>query len=102
MKIDVLTRKVDALAIGQFINPANTFNGDSYFIYASPIHLAQNCPSLPTFVECPMKQVNAFNDYKKQANAPFFETYKLGWGNYPNFSWTQNRPMNQGGAPHHA
>jgi hypothetical protein len=49
-----------------------------------------------------MEQVNTFNDYRKQANGPFFETYNPRWRNHPNFSWNQNQPMNQGGAPHHA
>jgi hypothetical protein len=102
MKIDALIMKVDALIVGQSINYANTFNVNSCSICASPMHLAQNCPSLPTFVECPMEQVNNFNDYQKQASGPFFETYNHGWQNHPNFSWKQNQPMNQGGAPHHA
>jgi hypothetical protein len=100
MKIDALTRKVDTLAVGKSINAANTLHGDSYFICASPMHLAQNCPSFSTFVESLMEQVNAFNDYRKQANGPFFETYNTRWRNHPNFSWKQNQPMNQGGAPH--
>jgi len=62
MKIDALTTKVDALTVGKSINAANTLHGDSCFIYASPMHLAHNCPSLPTFVESPMEQLNAFND----------------------------------------
>jgi hypothetical protein len=49
-----------------------------------------------------MEQVTVFNDYRKQENGPFFETYNLGWRNHHNFSWKQNQPMNQGGAPHHA
>jgi hypothetical protein len=57
------------------------------------MHLAQSCPSLQTFVESPMEQVNAFNDFKKQANGPFSETYNPGWQNDPNFSWKQNQPM---------
>ena len=40
MKIDDLTKKVDALAMSKSINAANTFNVDSYSIYASPMHLA--------------------------------------------------------------
>ncbi|XP_059458312.1 uncharacterized protein LOC132187905 [Corylus avellana] len=102
MKIDALTMKVDALAVSQSINAANIFNVDSCSICASPMHLAQNCSSLPAFAECPMEQVNAFNDYYKQASGPHSETYNLEWRNHPNFSWKQNQPINQGGAPHHA
>jgi hypothetical protein len=46
MKIDALTRKVDALAVGQSINAANILNVDSFSICVSPMHLVQNCPSL--------------------------------------------------------
>jgi hypothetical protein len=44
--------------------------------------------------------VNAFNDYRKQANGPFSESYNPGWPNHPNFSWKQNQPMTQVGVPH--
>ena len=56
MKINALTKKVEALTVGQSINAANTFIVDSCSICASPMHSAQNCPSL-------MEQVNTFNDY---------------------------------------
>jgi hypothetical protein len=102
MKIDALTRKFDAPAVGQSINAANTFKVDNYSICASPMHLAHNCLSLPTFVDSSIEQVNAFNDYRKQTNGPFSETYNPRWRNHPNFSWKQNQPMNQGGPPHHA
>jgi hypothetical protein len=98
LKIDALTKKVDSLVIGKSINVANTFHVGCYSIYASPMHLAQTCSSLPTFVESPMEQVNAFNDFRKQANGPFSETYNPKWRNHPNFSWKQNQPLNQGGA----
>jgi len=87
MKIDALTKKVDALVIGKSINAANPFHVGCCSICASPMHLAQACPSLPTFTESPMEQVNAFNDFRKQANGPFSETYNPGWRNHPNFSW---------------
>jgi hypothetical protein len=102
MKIDALTRKVDALSVDRSINAANTFSVDCCSICTSLMHLTQNCPSSPTFVECPMEQVNAFNDYRKQAQGPFSESYYPGWRNHPNFSWKQNQLMGQGGAPHHA
>ena len=63
MKIDALTKKVDALVVGKSINAANTFNIDSCSICANPMHLAQECPSMLAFVENSMEQVNAFNDY---------------------------------------
>jgi hypothetical protein len=87
MKIDALTKKADALTIGQSINVANIFNVDSYSVSACPMHLAQNCPSISAFAEYPMEQVNAFNDYRKQSNGPYVETYNPGWQNHSNFSW---------------
>jgi hypothetical protein len=71
MKIDALIKKVDALVIGKSIIIANQFHVDCCSIYASLMHLAQTCPSLSTFVESPMEQVNAFNDFRKQSNGPF-------------------------------
>jgi hypothetical protein len=100
MKIDALTKKVEALVVSKSMNAANPFHVDCCSICASPMHLAQTCPSLPAFVESPMEQVNAFNDYRKQANGPFSESYNLGWRNHLNFSWKQNQPMDQGGVPH--
>ena len=70
MKIDAFTKRLDALNVGQSINAANTFTVDSCFVCASPMHLAQNCPSMPVFFEYLMEQVKAFNDYRKQSNGP--------------------------------
>jgi hypothetical protein len=74
MKLDALTKKVDALVIGKSINAANPFHVDCCSICASCIHSAQACPSLTTFVESSMEQVNAFNDFRKQSNGPLSET----------------------------
>ncbi|XP_062166943.1 uncharacterized protein LOC133873227 [Alnus glutinosa] len=86
MKLDALTKKVDALVIGKSINTVNSFHVDCCSICASPIHSAQTCPSLPTFVESSMEHVNAFNDFRKQSNGPFSDTYNPGWRNHHNFS----------------
>ena len=86
MKIDVLTQRLDALSVGLSINYANTFIVVSCSIYASLMHSVQNFPSVPVFFEYLMEQVNAFNDYLKQSNGPYSETYDLGWRNHPNFS----------------
>jgi hypothetical protein len=63
LKIDAIVKRLDALSVGQPINAANTFAVDSFSICASPMHQAQNCPSMAVFSE--MEQVNAFNDYRK-------------------------------------
>jgi len=72
MKIDALTKKVEALVVSKSINAANSFHVDCYSICASPMHLARTCPSFSAFVESPMEQVNAFKDFRKQSNGPFF------------------------------
>ncbi|XP_062147770.1 uncharacterized protein LOC133856738 [Alnus glutinosa] len=87
MKLDALTKKVDSLVIGKSINVANPFHADCCSICANPIHSAQTCPSLPTFVESSMEQVNSFNDFRKQSIGLFSKTYNPGWRNYPNFLW---------------
>ena len=40
MKIDALTKRLDALAVGPSINVANTYTVDSYSICASSMHSA--------------------------------------------------------------
>jgi hypothetical protein len=65
MKIDVLTKRLDALNVGQSINVANTFTVDRCSVCVSPMHSAQNCPSMLIFSEYSMEQVNAFNNYRK-------------------------------------
>jgi hypothetical protein len=65
MKIDALAKRLDALIVGPSINAASTYVVDSCSICASPIHSAQNCPSVPIFTEYLMGQTNAFNDYRK-------------------------------------
>jgi hypothetical protein len=77
MKIDALTKKVEALVVSKSMNAANPFHVDCCSICANPMHLAP-CPSFPTFVESPIEQVNAFNDYRKQSSGPFFESYNPG------------------------
>jgi hypothetical protein len=91
LRMDAIVKRLDALSVGQPINAANTFVVDSCFIRTSPMHQAQNCPSMIVFFE--MEQVNAFNDFRKQSSEPYSETYNPGWCN-------QNQPTNQGGTSH--
>jgi hypothetical protein len=53
MKIDALTKRLDALSTSPSINAATTYTVDSCSIYASPMHLVQNCPSAPVFFQVP-------------------------------------------------
>jgi hypothetical protein len=92
-------KRLDVLSVGKPVNAVNTFPVESCSICASPMHQAQNCPSMTVFK---MKQVNAFNSFQKPSNGPYSETYNPGWRNHPNFSWKQNQPTtNQGGALHY-
>jgi hypothetical protein len=98
-RMDAIVQRLDALSVGKYINAANTFPVESCSICASPMHQAQNCPSMTVFTE--MEQVNAFNSFQKPSSGPYSETYNPGWRNHPNFSWKQNQPItNPGGAPH--
>jgi hypothetical protein len=75
------------------------FPVESCSVCASPLHQAQNCPSMTAFE---MEQVNAFNNFQKPSSGPYSKTYNPGWRNHPNFSWKQNQPTtNQGRAPHY-
>jgi hypothetical protein len=92
-------KRLDELSVGKPVNAVNTFPVESYSVCASPMHQAQNCPSMIVFE---MEQVNAFNSFQKPSSGPYTETYNPGWRNHPNFSWKQNQPnTNQGGAPHY-
>jgi hypothetical protein len=97
LKIDAIVKRLDALSLGKPIAAANTFPIESCSVCASPMHQAQNCPPMTIFYE--MEQVNAFNNFQKQSSGPYSESYNPGWRNHPNFSWKQNQPTNQGGAP---
>jgi hypothetical protein len=92
-------KRLDELSVGKPVKAINTFPVESCSVCASPMHQAQNCPSMTVFE---MEQVNAFNSFQKPSTGPFSETYNHGWRNHPNFSWKQNQPTtNQGGAPHY-
>jgi hypothetical protein len=92
-----IMRTIEAIALNKPVTAANIYQADVCSLCASSIHFTQNCPSLSTSAEYPPEQVNAFNDYRKPTNEPFAETYNLRWRNYPDFSWKQNQPQNQGG-----
>jgi hypothetical protein len=85
LKVNALTKRLDTLNVSRRINVSNMFIIESCSICASLMHLAQTCPSLPVFSENQMEQVNAFNDFRKQSSGLY--------------SWEQNQPGNQGGAP---
>jgi hypothetical protein len=95
--MDAIVKRLDALSMEKPVKAVNTFPVDSCSICASPLHQAQNCPSMAVFSE--MEQVNAFNNFQKHSTGPYSETYNPGWRNHPNFSLKQNQPINQEGFP---
>jgi hypothetical protein len=74
--MDAIVKRLDALSLGKPINVVNTFPVESYFVCASSMHQAQNCPSMIVFSE--MEQVNAFNNFQKQSSGPYSESYHPG------------------------
>jgi hypothetical protein len=74
--MDAIVKRLDALSVGKPVNVANTFLVDSCSVCVSPLHQAQNCPSMTVFFE--MEQVNAFNNFQKQSSGPYSETYNPG------------------------
>ncbi|KAM7488802.1 hypothetical protein LguiB_026286 [Lonicera macranthoides] len=79
-------------------NSINQVQAEGCSACASPMHTSQTCPSMVGFSEFVPQQVNAMNDYKKQFNSPFTDTYNPGWRNHPNFSWSQGQPMSNMGS----
>jgi hypothetical protein len=67
--MDAIVKRLDPMSMGKPVNAANTFPVESCFVYASPMHQAQNCPSMTVFSE--MEQVNAFNNFQKHSTGPY-------------------------------
>jgi hypothetical protein len=73
--MDAIVKRLDELSVGKPINAINTFPVESCSVCASPMHQAQNCPSMTVFE---MEQVNAFNNFQKPSSGPYSETYNPG------------------------
>ena len=100
-RLDNLTRKVEALALGRVMNSVNQIQSETCSICASPMHTTQMCPAAgyPDFYA---EQANVLNNYEKLFASPFSEIYNPNWRNHPNFSWRQNQPpINVGGQQVH-
>jgi hypothetical protein len=48
-RMDAIVKRLDAMSVGKSINAANTFPVESCSVCASPMHQAQNCPSMIGF-----------------------------------------------------
>jgi hypothetical protein len=62
-RMDAIVKRLDELIVGKPVNAINTFPVESCSVCASPMHQAQNCPSMTVFE---MEQVNAFNAFKSR------------------------------------
>nr|XP_023922903.1 uncharacterized protein LOC112034322 [Quercus suber] len=101
-KLDNLTRKVEALALGRGMNSVNQVQSETCSICASPMHATQMCPSIVGYPEYHTEQANALNNYGRPLASPFSKTYNPNLQNHPNFSWRQNHsPTNVGGQQMH-
>ena len=89
-----LTRKVEALALGQTSNFSNAKN-EICGICVNPSHAPQPCYSLPNQQDFFVEQVNALNFHEKSPNSPYSSTYNPNWRNHPNFSWSNNTNVQQ-------
>ena len=85
-RLDNLTRKVEALALGIGMNSVNQVQSKTCSICASPMHTTQMCPSAARYPDFFAEQANALNIYEKPFASPFSEIYNPNWRNRPNFS----------------
>ncbi|XP_075670134.1 uncharacterized protein LOC142639888 [Castanea sativa] len=101
-RLNSLTCKVEALALGRGMNSVNQVQSETCSICASPMHTTQMCPSVVGYPDFYTEQANSLNNYGKPFASPFLETYNPNWMNHPNFSWRQNQPpTNVGGQQVH-
>ena len=80
-RLDNLTRKVEALALGRGMNSVNQVQSETCSICASPMHTTQMCPSIIGYPNFYTEQANALNNYGKPLASPFSETYNPNWQN---------------------
>jgi hypothetical protein len=78
LKINSLTRKVEALSVSRSVNSTNFSPSEGCSLCGNQMHKARNCPYLSSFTESSVEQVNAFHHFRKQFGGPFLETYNLG------------------------
>ncbi|XP_058216628.1 uncharacterized protein LOC131327478 [Rhododendron vialii] len=103
VKLDNLTRKVEALVLSKTMESANQVQSEVCSLCSSHVHTTQTCPSIIGYSDSYVEQANALNNYGKSFASHFSETYNQNWRNHPNFSWRQNQPStNIGGQPFHS
>ena len=105
-KIENLTRKLEAIELKKVNEvtvvlkvpsvPMGSGVDESCIICDDSTHSTINYPNVPQVKGAiKIEQANALNYQRKPYNSPYAETYNLGWGKHPNFSW-----KNEGGQNH--
>ena len=86
-QIENLNKKFDSL---MSINSVKSSNGVCDI--CAGIHCSIDCPMRESFPDYMQEQVNQVNDFNRQRNNPYSNTYNPGWRQHPNFQWsnTQN------------
>ena len=62
-RLDNITCKVEALALGRGVNSVNQAQSGTCSICVSPVHTTQMCPSIAGYLEYYTKQATAMNNY---------------------------------------
>ena len=62
-RLDNLTRKVEALALGRGVNSINQVQSETCSICGSPMHITQMCSSTVGYPDFYIEQANALNNY---------------------------------------
>src|SRR3954470_19903580 len=88
MKLDALTRKIEALTMSKPVEPVLSIQNEVCNICASPIHCTPQCPTYQTYPDQFPEQANVMYD-----NTKFGNTYNPNWRNHPNLSWRPNPPQ---------
>ena len=73
-RLDNLTRKVEALALGRGMNSINQVQSETCSICASPMHTTPMCPSIVGYPEYYIEQEKTLNNYGRPLASPFSET----------------------------
>ena len=78
-RLDNLTRKVEALALGRGMNSVNQVQSETCSICASPMYTTQMCPSAAGYLDFYIEQENALNNYENHLLVHFQRhTIKIG------------------------
>ena len=70
-RLDNLTRKVEALALGRGMNYVDQVKSETCSICTSPMQTTQMCHSTSSYLEYYTEQENALNNYGRPLASPF-------------------------------